>query len=121
MPIKDQLPTYQRARERYTINAVVDVVDTNRELIMGRLVNVHQEGMMVMGADAVSVDHLYQLELRPSQAVNGRSAIPLGGDCLWVRFAVDTNQYWSGFQIIDLSDESLADIETLITLFGQSS
>lgn len=110
---------YERRLKRHTVSAAVDVYDSNRDLYLGRLVNVHQEGLMIMGPTAVECDHLYQLQLQLSSPINSRSVIPLGVDCLWARASEDHRQHWAGFQIIDMSDEALADILCLIDTMSE--
>lgn len=113
------LPSYQRSRERHPISGVVNVLDTNRGLNLGSLANIHEEGLMIIGPDVVRVDHLYQVELQLPCQINGRDRIPLGIDCLWVRLSENARHYWSGFQVIDASDEARADILGLIRQLGQ--
>lgn len=105
---------YQRTLLRHDIQGQVTIVDCSRTLVVGHLVNIHEQGLMLMGPGLVQVDHLYQLELQLPQQINGRTRIAVGADCLWSRPTADVEQHWAGFQIIDLSDEARADILCLI-------
>lgn len=108
--------SYQRHLTRHELTDNVDVYDSVRDLYIGRLVNVHAEGLMLMGDAALAADKLYQLDLRLPQPVNGRNSVHVGIDCLWTRGSEDTAKYWSGCQIIDISPEGVEDIEALVEL-----
>ncbi len=105
---------YERRLTRHAVSSVVDIYDKDRETYIGRLVNIHQEGLMLMGDVRLEIDHLYQLQLQLPSPINGRSVVSMGVDCLWTRASEDNRQHWSGFHIIDISDEALADILCLI-------
>lgn len=108
----------QRQLERYGLRDAVDVYDNLRDIYLGRLVNIHARGLMLMGDQPMEEDKLYKLDLHLPQAVNGRSTIHLGVDCLWTRNADHNGKHWAGFTIIDRSPEADDDIEGLITLLG---
>ena len=105
-----------RKLKRHTVDSTIDVYDTLREASVGRLVNIHSRGLMLMGSVRLEPDHLYQFDLHLPEAVNGRDKIHLGVDCLWVREADDSDKHWAGCQIIDKSGEADADIAALVEL-----
>lgn len=107
----------QRRLRRHALSEPVDVLDRVSQSSLGRLVNIHREGLMVMGNYPFIDERLYLLELVLPTAVNGRKTIPLGVDCLWSR-SDDTQLHWAGFRIIDASDEALQDIDVLISSFS---
>ncbi len=109
---------YERRLERCTVNSVVEVYDTNRDVYVGRLVNIHAEGLMLMGDAVMESDHVYQLDLQLPKAVCGEKTIHLGVDCLWVRTPEESTVKWSGFHIIDLSDLAREQIDALLEEFG---
>jgi len=100
--------------ERHHIEGVVDVYDSNRDLILGRLVNIHHEGLMVMGAGLLLADHIYQVDLLLPSVTEGSDRLHLGIDCLWSRLDEATNSHWAGCQVIDLSDFSRRQIDALV-------
>lgn len=110
---------YQRKLKRHQLSAAVEVYDLVGGQHIGRLVNIHSEGLMIVGGVALSDDKLYQLELHLPREVNGRNKIPLGVDCLWTRSAEENKMHWAGGRIIDASDDALADIAALIEFLGE--
>lgn len=109
----------QRRLPRHVLSGPVNVYDRVSQSFLGRLVNVHTEGLMIMGNHPFSADCIYQLDLQLPEPIEGcEMMIPLGVDCLWSR-SEDTHLHWAGCKIIDASEEALKSIERLIELFGQ--
>lgn len=107
---------YERRLERRAVAGVVEVYDTNRDIYVGRLVNIHSEGLMLMGDVALEPDHVYQLDLQLPTPLMGESTIHLGVDCLWVRDPEGSTAIWSGCHIIDASEKAHQQIEALLDL-----
>jgi hypothetical protein len=112
---------HDRELERYIIGGDVDVYDSLRDQYLGRLVNIHTQGLMIVGDVAVEEDHLYTLDLHVPEPVNGQLVIQLGADCLWVRDADLSGKHWIGFSIIDTSPEASASIRALVELLGDAN
>lgn len=110
---------HDRELERHTINGDVDVYDNLRDLYLGRLVNIHAQGLMIVGDVALEEDRIYTLDLHVPEPVNGQTLIQLGVDCLWTRAADLSGKHWSGFSIIDVSPQSSETIRILIDLLGE--
>lgn len=107
-----------RRLHRHVLSEPVDVVDRLSQSPLGRLVNIHREGLMVMGGYPFDRERLYLLEIQLAESVNGRRSIPLGVDCLWSR-SEESQMHWAGFKIIDASDDALQDIDVLISSFSR--
>lgn len=69
---------HDRELERHSINGDVDVYDNLRDLYIGRLVNIHAQGLMVVGDVAMEEDRIYTLDLHVPEPVNGQMVIQLG-------------------------------------------
>lgn len=108
-----------RSLQRHALSEPVDVFDRLSQSLLGRLVNIHREGLMVMGSYPFDAERLYLLELKLAESINGRASIPLGVDCLWSR-SEESQMHWAGFKIIDASEEALGDIDTLIFAFSNA-
>lgn len=107
-----------RSAPRNSVGQCIDVYDNTRDAYLGRIVNLHNQGLMVIGDQPFEEDCLYRLDLHLSEPVNERNSIQLGVDCLWVRNAEDNSKHWAGFSIIDASPQALEDIETLSASAG---
>lgn len=110
---------YDRALQRHGIDGDVDVYDSLRDIYLGRLVNIHSQGLMLLGDIPLEEDRLYKLDLHLPHSLNGRTSIHLGVDCLWTRNADYNGKHWAGFTIIDISPDAAEDIRLLVDQFGQ--
>ncbi|WP_049722628.1 hypothetical protein [Gilvimarinus polysaccharolyticus] len=107
-----------RSAKRPSIGQCIDAYDNTRDAYLGRIVNLHNKGLMLIGDQPFEEDCLYRLDLQLSEPVNERNSIQLGVDCLWVKNAEDNGKHWAGFSIIDASPQALEDIETIAASAG---
>ncbi len=107
-----------RKRHRHSLLTAVAVYDHDQESFLGRLVNVHEEGLMMMGNRAFESEHIYQLDLHLADPIDDRTRIHLAADCLWTR-EEDEYMHWAGCRIIDISDQAMTDLKVLISQYGE--
>lgn len=104
----------QRQRDRYSVSQDVDVYDALRDVYIGRLVNLHSKGLMLIADVPLVEDALYTLDIHLPRPINNLPSMQLGVDCLWVREADLSGKYWMGCSIIDATPDALNIIEQLI-------
>lgn len=109
----------QRRLTRHPIAGFVEVYDSVEQQSLGRLVNIHSEGLMLISDNLMSVEKIYQCDLIFPEMIAGCDRIQLGIDCLWVREAEAEASHWAGCRIIDASDDALAMVEKLVELLGE--
>lgn len=102
-----------RNHSRVEVSEVIRVVDRQTGTDLGRLVNISEEGFMLLGSQPVSEDSILQLSLEFESGPNAASPILIGVENLWCHSSSDQKQYWAGFYIIDISDEDLERIRHL--------
>ncbi len=114
--------TNKRRLKRHAIDGSVLVRDEVSGKDIGKLVNMHAEGLMVMGDVALVPENLYQLSLCLPEPIDGHKVVGLGVDCLWVRDSGSDGMpmYWSGCQIIDCSVDARRVIDKLIASMGEN-
>jgi hypothetical protein len=110
---------YDRALHRHTIDGDVDVYDSLRDIYLGRLVNIHTKGLMLVGDVPLEEDRLYELDMHIPDAENGKQVLRIGVDCLWTRTADRNGKHWTGFSIIDSTPQATEEIHKLIQSWGQ--
>lgn len=103
-----------RGLERHIINCDVDVYDSLRDIYLGRLVNIHTMGLMIVGDVPLEEDKLYEIDMHLPQ---DNQVLRLGVDCLWARAADQSGKHWTGFNIIDVSPSAAEEIRKLIALW----
>ena len=104
----------QRKRTRTEIDRHVTVEDALLKTNIGKLVNLHDDGFLVIGSSEVRENCLYQIYFRFSELVHGVDHLSVGAECLWLRETGSGDQHWAGFQIIDIADKDKHIIQRLM-------
>jgi len=104
----------QRQSERHSVTQDVDVYDALRDTYIGRVVNIHAKGLMLIADKALNEDTLYTFDIHLPLPIRNLHSIQIGVDCLWVRDADLAGKYWMGFSIIDVTPEAILIIDQLI-------
>ena len=105
---------YDRSMHRHVVSGDVDVYDSMRDIYLGRLVNIHTQGLMVVGDVPLEEDRLYELDMHILEENNAKQVIRIGVDCLWTRAADENGKHWTGFNIIDSTPQAADVIHELI-------
>lgn len=108
----------QRKLTRYIVDAQIDVLNQVTGETIGSVVDLHTEGLMLVGI--VEVDCIYMVRLVPREQAQKIGDIELGIDCLWTSTLEQGESCWAGCRIIDASPEATAKIEALISEFGKA-
>jgi hypothetical protein len=109
-----------RSLERHFIMGDIDVYDGLRDLYIGRLVNIHAQGLMIVGELLLEEDNLYEIDIHlPEWNSAPGSVLRLGVDCLWTRSADQDDKHWMGFSIIDASPHVAEEIRHLVEHWAQ--
>jgi len=109
---------YDRAMHRHTISGNIDVYDSLRDIYLGRLVNIHTQGLMLVGDVPLEEDRLYELDMHITDANSDKQVLRVGVDCLWTRAADQNGKHWTGFSIIDSTPHATEEIHRLIQSWG---
>jgi len=103
----------KRRSERFDVSSPLNVVDTISAQSLGIIVNVSAEGMMVLGAKDIVEGAVYQVDVPITSADN--RILKLAIECLWSAEADSGGKYWSGYQVIDISDDNKVVLDQLIS------
>lgn len=108
-----------RKIERIELSQPISIVDTINGGAFGELINLTVEGLMALTDHQIPTHSIYQLELQLPMEIEGSKQIEIGADCLWCRPAENFHRYWAGFQIIDVSDQAMLQIEKLLEHYSK--
>lgn len=97
----------KRRKTRAEVDQTIEVKNTLLDVPIGRVVNVSEDGFMLIGQGEIKENCLYQLSFSFTQAVNNVYHLSLGAECLWVNETDAGEQYWAGFQVIDISESDM--------------
>lgn len=91
----------KRIHPRYSLNRPLIIFDSQSEERLGALVNVSEDGLMLLGERPCHDGNIYQVHI----PLNMESVVlALGIECLWASDPDTDGKLWSGFRIIDISD-----------------
>ena len=112
----------RRKHPRHNLRDAVRVIDKASGQSIGAVANLSLEGLMLVHSEPLHADRIYQLCLTIAENViadsDGRThEVQLGVDCLWSSPAqsASASAYWSGCQIIDISEADFELIKKLIS------
>jgi hypothetical protein len=111
MPANDKATSEMRKTERFDVTDVVRVIDKPTGLDIGQLVNISEEGIMIMGSEHIADNSIMQLTL----VFDGKPDIKLGVESLWSHSGSEDAHYWTGFFIIDISEQDQERIDHMLT------
>ncbi|GAA6151846.1 PilZ domain-containing protein [Pseudoteredinibacter isoporae] len=104
----------RRKLERRRVDIAVVAHNGVDDEPLGKLVNIHEEGLMIMSDGPLQTDSIYQLELVLATPLDNESSIPVVADCLWQSPANTEGNYWVGFKIVEVSNKSVDLIGRLV-------
>lgn len=95
---------YRRAKRKRALE-IIEVTDTMTELVVGRIGNISETGMMLLATTQMGDDALFQLRFQlPDGGARGQP-LEIGAHQLWSDAASMPGQFWAGFRFIDISPE----------------
>lgn len=106
----------RRRLKRHQLSADIHVLDSIKQQTIGKVVDIHQEGLLLLGSH-FKIDSSHQIKLILPNSVNLQSQFTLGIECLWCQSADEDNSlFWAGCSIIDKSELAFGCIESLINV-----
>lgn len=104
----------KRTSPRKQLEKTIEIIDINAGEAMGTLANISLGGFMLISKSETPLNQLYQLRIHFPSPIDGETGIDVGAESLWCNDATGPGSYWTGFQIIDISDQGTRLIERLI-------
>ena len=116
MSANDTAVQEHRGQQRIEVSEVIKVVDRQTGHTVGQLVNISEDGLMLLSPEPVPENSIFQLSLEfaenSSSAADG--PVMIGVESLWNNSSRDQTQHWVGFCIIDISGQDLERIRQLV-------
>jgi hypothetical protein len=105
----------KRDQKRVEVSGGIRVKDRQTGQDIGQLVNISEDGLMLLSPEAVPENTILQLSLEfeagSTRAVDG--PVMIGVESLWSNSSSDQSQHWVGCYIIDISDKDIERIRKL--------
>jgi len=111
-------PVEQRRLKRWQLVNYLRVFDANSGILVGHLVDLNQEGFMLLGTETLPCEQ--EFNLRMQRLSDGITAeIHLRAYSLWSKQDVDPHLFKTGFQLVHLDQEQMAFLHQLISELGK--
>jgi len=93
----------KRKQMRVDVAVRLPVIDVNTGVVVGDLANISTAGFMVLSHDPRPAHLVFQLSVSLPKIIQGADTLYFGAESLWCNATDDQEQFWIGFQIIDIS------------------
>lgn len=107
---------YRRAKRRKVGN--IDVLDTMTGMLIGKLSNLSETGMLLILGEPITSDALFQLRFTLDDPSGKSRQVEVGAHELWSDEAAAPGQVWTGFRFIDVAPEDVAFIREWVDAPG---
>ena len=81
---------------------------------VGKVVNISAEGLMLLSHEPFSIGSVHPFDLKLPNLIKNHSKISFGAEAVWSTEAAQPGSYWTGFKVIDISEENVLTIDDLI-------
>ncbi len=93
----------KRKQMRVDVAVRLPVIDVHTGVVLGDLANLSSAGFMVLSHDPRPAHLVFQLSVSLPRVIHGVDTLYFGAETLWCNATDDQEQFWIGFQIIDIS------------------
>ena len=115
MHANDKSVKEMRKTERFDVTAVVRIIDIPTGRDIGQLVNISEEGIMMLGSQPIPENSIMQLALVFDCESGSTPDINIGVESLWSQSSAEESSHWTGFLIIDISEQDQERIRNMIS------
>ena len=111
-------PVEQRRLKRWQLVNYLRVFDASSGELVGHLVDLNQEGIMLLGSETLPCDQEFHLRMQLLRDSNV-SEIHLRAYSLWSKQDTDPHLVKTGFQLLHLDEKQSNFLQSLIAELGQ--
>jgi hypothetical protein len=104
----------KRQSTRKIANNTIQIHDLNTGRLLGQVVNLTSDGLMLISPQPIESNLVFQMELILQDQNHHQHNIRIGAESLWCSGANEPGYFWAGFQIIDISLDTIEFIESLM-------
>ncbi len=97
---------------------VFDTYNTKPDRLLGYLVDIHTEGLKLMGEVPLKAGDALNLKIDASRLVESMRSIVAEGVVRWQSKSVNPDYYDTGIAFTDLSGDAILQINAIIKIFG---
>lgn len=97
-----------RKHDRIQPQQSIEVFDLHSGKRYGQLVDISAGGLMLVSAEPIAINRIYQLRLVLTDPILEIKELSLGVDSLWSRPNTNHDLFWTGCSLICASEEAEA-------------
>ncbi len=101
----------KRKQIRKVANIVLETSDHHTGVSLGQVVNITTEGLLLISREPIAIDTVFQMDVHLTNPIG---TLSFGATALWSSPARQEGSFWTGFHIIDISQEVLKAIEEMV-------
>lgn len=107
-----------RRKRRRKIPGAVEVVDAMTDIVVGRLGNLSENGMLLIANAPLVEDALYQFRFNLGSSTDRSRAIEVGAHLLWQDHTSAPGHIWTGLRFITVLDHQLQQLRVWLDAPG---
>ncbi|MDR2442981.1 MAG: hypothetical protein LBE31_05615 [Deltaproteobacteria bacterium] len=110
----------KRALPRRELLFYLRVTEPNSAQEIGRLIDIHSKGILLMSRKPLELGRVYNLCIEPPKALQSKSinSIDIKAKSVWIKRSLTLPYMENGLMIIDKSNDAEEAIDLLINLFA---
>lgn len=106
---------YEKRRlERHIISNSLEVYDLDSGQHLGRVVDLHVDGLMLLSEQPMELFRRYALQVSLPMILNGMTEFFVDAESLWQRESIAGGQHWTGLHFVQLPDEAKQCIDKMV-------
>lgn len=105
----------KRRQKRRHLLYYLEIFDVNADVLLGHIVDITNEGLMMVTKDPVETDVVFNLEMALPERTKGKEYVVFEARSIWCKPDVNPDLYGVGFQIVKVEDKEAEIIEGLTT------
>jgi len=101
----------KRKQARKVANIILEASDHHTGQSLGQIVNITTEGLLLISREPIAIDTVFQMDMHLTDPVE---TLSFGATALWSSPARQEGRFWTGFHIIDISQDTIKVIEEMV-------
>lgn len=110
----------RRRLSRHNLIYYLEVFNTETGELAGRVVDLNQEGLMLISKSQPATGATYQLEMQLPREVMANQKLAFSAECRWSKVDVNPDFFVSGYKIDEMNQDGAPVIVSLAREFGFS-
>ncbi|MBA2239062.1 MAG: PilZ domain-containing protein [Lysobacter sp.] len=99
-----------RRKRRREVADTIEVVDVMTEMVVGRVGNLSENGMLLIASTPLTHDALYQFRFTLPGVERRRCTMEVGAHLLWQDDSSVPGHVWTGFRFITVLEHQLVEL-----------